>query len=258
MSLINQLVSPKLTKLTIEAYSDATFKKSISSSGVSTKKALVLPYNPESVNCSYGSLFRRVDAIDNGSSTGSGKKKANNLEFDGSVPGTLSMSLILDATLAENSSLDIAETIKILETFGFSQHSKENQPPYLKVSWGEVIWGGEDETFKCRLQNMSYANTLFAPNGKVLRATVNLTFIQESPLRSFKESAAALSLPDVNVTAPDLPVLATLMALIGSTAALYDESLDYLSGARENDMDNLHDMVPGQTMIFGTQSSGKN
>jgi hypothetical protein len=251
MSLVNQLLTPKLAKLTIEAYSDASFKNAIKKTGVTSKGRLSLPYNPESLSVSYGSLYRVKDTI-----ALKGKKtEEDNLKYEGYQPYTLSLSLQLDATLPENEALDVAEMVKVLETFGYATNPETGVPPYLKVSWGDTEWSGGREELHCRMATMGVSYTLFDTNGKPLRAKVSLSFVEQRPVGDFKENAAALNLPTVNVSIPDLPVLATLMALLVTTAAVANETIDYVNAGFENDLDNLHALVPGGTLIFGAEKT---
>lgn len=252
MSLVNQLLTPKLAKITIEAYSDASFKNAITKSGMtSSKSRLSLPYNPESLHASYGSVYDSTRAIQQENK----ENKDDDLKYRGNQPYTLSFRLHLDATLPENEDLDIAETVKILETFGYTTNRKTGAPPYLKVSWGNSTWSGGKEELHCRMGTMSVSYTLFDTNGKPLRAQISLNFTEQRPVGDFKEKAAALNLPTVNVSVPDLPVLATLMALLVTTAAVANESIDYIDAAFENKLNSLHAIEPGDTLIFGYETT---
>lgn len=248
MSLVNQLLTPELAKITIEAYSDAGFKNAIKKSGVTSKSRLSLPYNPASLETSYSSSYSVKNTIKQENK----KAEEDNLKYDGIVPYTLAFTIILDATLPENSELDITETVSVLETFGYATHPDTGTPPYLKVSWGDTVWSQGKEELHCRMSTMNVSYTLFDSNGKPLRASVRLSFVEQRPTGDFKENMAVLSLPKVNVSVPDLPALATLMALLVTTAAAANESIEYVNAAFENDLDNLHALVPGETLIFGS------
>ncbi|MBD2794006.1 hypothetical protein ID852_03610 [Xenorhabdus sp. 42] len=250
MSIASQFLTPKLAKLTLSAYSDAQFKNAITKNGLMQKNYLSLPYNPSSLYTNYGSLYSVKNTI-----VQENENSENESKYEGNQPHTLSLSLQLDSTLPENQDLDIAETITILETFGYAIISGTGEPPYLKVSWGNTEWSGGKEEFHCRMSNMSVSYTLFDTDGKPLRANVNLSFIEKRPIRDYKERAEALSLPTVNISIPDLSVLPTVIALLATGAAMANETIDYVNAGFENDLDNLHALIPGETLILGSETT---
>lgn len=248
MSVVSQLLSPNIKKMTIRAFADASYKVLINSKEVSIPvKGLVLPFNPEQLNTSYGSRFQEQKFAGGGEVDKSGKYQGSKIQYSGGGGRTLSFNFHLDSTLPDTEKFDIAQAIDILEVFGYAVHADTGEPPYLEITWG-------GEKFQGRMATMAVNRTLFDHNGKPLQATIALSLIEQRAQGIFTEKGG-FSITTNTIPIPDMPVLVTLMALLaGIGAALTNEIMDYVQTGFDNDMDNLYAMVPGGALIFGSDT----
>ncbi|RAU29885.1 hypothetical protein V1599_20860 [Enterobacter sp. ECC-175] len=233
MSLINQLKSRKIEKLTIRAFADNRFKVPISIEGITIPATgLVLPFNPENLQASYGTKIKELQALGPVNEEGDGPEKI----FVDVISRNLSFNFLLDATLPANIKLDITKIIKTLEACCYSIHKVTKQPPFIEMRWG-------GEKFRGRMLNMHITRTLFSEDGKPLQANVSMTMLEDENRAVFKEGIPVVQTATLPI--PDMPVLATLLALMDGAA-----SVNYVQAAMANDLDNLHALMPGSMLIL--------
>ena len=152
--------------------------------------------------------------------------KINKLLVDGT--GVVPLS---DAT-------NVDDYLKKLSKVVYQYNGDIHMPPYVKISWGEFVFMGI-----CTSYNVSY--TLFKPDGTCLRAQVDMEF-KSSSSASDKTKKASNNSPDLThvrtVQAGDtLPLM---------TYRIYGSSSYYLDVARDNNLNNIYAIKPGDQLYF--------
>ncbi len=113
-----------------------------------------------------------------------------------------------------------------------------HRPYYLMIIWGSLKFTGV-----CSKIDVKYS--LFNPDGKALRATIDITLTQSKDYKTKTKEAANSS--------PDLTHLRTVTA--GDTLPLmsyriYGDSSHYLKVARANGLSSFQDIKPGDQIYF--------
>lgn len=113
-----------------------------------------------------------------------------------------------------------------------------HRPYYLLIVWGTLKFTGV-----CKKLDINYS--LFNPDGKPLRATINITITQSKDYKTKTKEGANSS--------PDLTHLRTVNA--GDTLPLmayriYGDSSYYVEVARANGLNSFHDIKPGDEIYF--------
>ena len=236
-----------LSKLRIESYNDSKYQ------GV--KKTVYARYNPATLDLNYQLEYGSDNYINNAENFPSYKR---------SSIGRLVLNLIFDQQLKENSTVKLQDQLYLLreatskvvelggdEVFscGNTVKSSSRDVPYLKIKWGDMKWyGDQQKEFKCRLESMSIAYTLFKDSGEPLRANVTLQLLSMDSL-DFEKAATGIS--EVKVSVPSLSPLslaAVVAAQIAATASKVVNS-DYLDIAYGNDMNSIDSAQPGDELV---------
>jgi hypothetical protein len=109
-------------------------------------------------------------------------------EFGGGNPRELALSLLLDASLLEESQSVQSVTdalFKMMEVGdGQPAAGTRSSPPYVTFRWGAV------DTFKAVCTSLTVAYQLFRPNGEPIRADVKLQLKQAEPASTASSSSA--------------------------------------------------------------------
>lgn len=113
-----------------------------------------------------------------------------------------------------------------------------HRPYYLLIIWGSLTFTGV-----CSKIDVKY--TLFDPDGKALRATIDITIVQSKDYKTKTQEGAN--------TSPDLTHLRTVSA--GDTLPLmsyriYGDSSHYIKVARANGLNSFMDIKPGDQIYF--------
>jgi hypothetical protein len=214
-----------LVKLKIESFQDAACTKKLSS--------IAAIINPENYSQDYSVRYGDVSTIGN-----SKKTKA----FSRVEDFRLSFKkLLVDGT----GIVPLPEDIKTVDDYITKFRSVVanyngiiHQPPYLKVTWGKLIFKGV-----CTSMKVDY--NLFKPDGTALRAFIDIDIAQTTDPQT-KSAQAANSSPDLShlrhVTHTDtLPLM---------TYHIYGDSRYYLDVAEKNKMNSVYDMIPGKKLMF--------
>lgn len=145
---------------------------------------------------------------------------------------TLSVELFLDATEQRESVEDALEALRDLVRIDAELHA----PPVCAFVWGDVSFEGVVGSLRERF-------TLFADDGRVQRARVNLS------MKSYK--AAEVQLREMNRQSPDrtrLHVVRERDSLQDIAARVYGDPRRWRPIAEANDLDRPRLLRPGQTL----------
>ncbi|MDX2286886.1 MAG: LysM peptidoglycan-binding domain-containing protein [Bacteroidia bacterium] len=151
----------------------------------------------------------------------------------------LSFDLIFDGTgVIEDEPVDIEAEIRKLEQTVYQIEGEIHRPLYVMVTWGNF-------GFKCQLESMNTEYTLFAADGKPLRAKVALAFVASLPSQARQQQAAQAS--------PDLTHIRTVR--LGDSLPLmcreiYNDTRYYLQIAEINGLTNFRTLEPGTELLF--------
>ena len=105
-------------------------------------------------------------------------RNAPELKFEGGQSGTVSLSLVLDATVDGKSVVD--QVSKLLELVSVAKELPSSEPSRQSVrpAWVELHWGRLNVPFRAVVQRLQVRYTYFAADGNPLRAKVDLSLTQ--------------------------------------------------------------------------------
>ena len=166
-----------------------------------------------------------------------------------STPGTISMTLVFDAT--GTNEFGIVHAIK--QYFGggtvddqihnfkeatTKQEGNIHEPRCLRLVWGKL-------DFKCKLTKLSINYKLFTPDGDPLRAHLDVEFTRGDSDKSWKKTLGKKS-PDVThqrtvIAGQSLPMLCK---------EVYGHERYYLKVAKANRLNDFRNLQPGMTIHF--------
>jgi hypothetical protein len=111
-------------------------------------------------------------------------------EFGGGSPRQISLSLLLDNSVLEESQsvLEITQKLFKMMEVGDGQPAAgaRSSPPFVTFRWGAV------DTFKAVCTSLTCAYQLFQPNGDPIRAEVKLDLKQAEPASTASSNSANL------------------------------------------------------------------
>lgn len=213
-----------MEKLIITAYEDEAFKKEIGS--------LTVQISPKEYG---GKKSINYDT---------GKQQGQNVQsplFSGYKNEELTVEIPLDCTgviEGTQETEEVKQKIKAIEDLVYKYNSSKHQSNFIELAWGTLL-------FKGRLKEMQSSYTLFAADGKPLRAKVKLVFIQFVN----REEANRLA----NRQSPDVSRKVVLCA--GDTIAalcqeIYGDSSLADEVARINELTGFRRVDPGTVLLF--------
>ncbi|MGF6190431.1 hypothetical protein [Serratia sp. 2723] len=219
------LLERGLAKLTIHAWKDRE--------GKIPAGTMSVMYNPESIQLDYQTHFKTEDTIN---------KVSQSNRYIISEPVGLNLSLLFDSQMPGNTT-PVEAQLAMLKTLCAVDSSTES-PYFLRITWGKMRWENKG-WFAGRASNLSVTYTLFDRDATPLRATVSLSLVADESFiiqQSLKDrNTPAHALVSVNDMV-SLPLLAI------SAAGALASSIDCLSLAWDNDMDNLDDFQAGDNL----------
>ncbi|RJF58563.1 hypothetical protein D4100_07390 [Serratia inhibens] len=216
------LLERGLARLTISAWKDREGKIPAGS--------MKVMYNPESIHLDYQTRYRTEDTIN---------KSSQSNRFVISEPLGLSLNLLFDGQMPGNST-PVEAQLAMLKSL-CAVDAGTDSPCFLRITWGKMRWENKG-WFAGRASALSVTYTLFDRDATPLRATVHLSLVADESfvIQQTEKNQKAPSSALVSVT--DLASLSQVAISAGSTLA---GSVDYLSLAWENDLDNLDDLAAG-------------
>lgn len=225
------LLERGLSRLMISAWKDREGK-------IPLGKMSVM-YNPENIQLDYKTQYRTEDTINKAS-------QSNNYVL--SEPAGLSLNLLFDSQMPGNS-IPLETQLAMLKSLCAVNAGIES-PCFLRITWGKMRWENKG-WFAGRASNLSVTYTLFDRDATPLRATVRLSLVADESFVIQQNERDSKAPPTALVNVPDLASLPQLA--IGASTTLAS-SVDYLSLAWDNDLDNLDDFQPGSVLqvIKGT------
>jgi hypothetical protein len=185
--------------------------------------------NPNEITLSYEMEY---DAAQGAGTTGS------RMNFKKVKPGDLTLSLFLDGTGANGSSILVQEQVEKFQTVT-GYNGDIHRPNYLKIGWGTLT------VKRCVLKSASIAYKLFQPNGIPLRAVIGAVFTDNSDDTTRVAMAQDHS--------PDLTHLRVVKAgdtLPGLCGEIYGDPRLYLRVAQANGLENFRNILPGTQIFF--------
>ncbi|MDH0342423.1 hypothetical protein [Chromobacterium haemolyticum] len=222
------LLERGLAKLKLEAFDK--------SSGGKSEGVFEAMYNPASVQFDYAANYQESAALN---------KNEQHALFSKVSPPTLRLDLVLDGR-APGRRGSVDDQLKALRNLCFAVGQK-GEPPYLRITWGNMSWHGQG-FFKGRCQRLGVSYTLFDRSAKPLRAMASLSLLGESTDGgSAFEAKASGKLKSVAKV-----VSGYALPLVGAATSFgVGLGTNYLTAAVDNDLDNLRDIQPGQSLVLG-------
>jgi hypothetical protein len=125
-------------------------------------------------------------------------------EFGGGSPRQISLNLLLDNSVLEDSQSVLSITQKLFKMMevgdGQPAGSSRAAPPYVTFRWGAV------DTFKAVCTSLTCTYQLFEPNGDPIRADIKLDLKQAEPASTASANSANLGTNPTTRSAGDAGV----------------------------------------------------
>ncbi len=218
---------PNVTKITIQAYSDAKLQSPVG-------QPFTIPVNPEQYS------EKRQLKYDTKKGIG---QQGTNAKFGATEPEELKLDFIFDNTGAvEGNMLQGTKVSKQVEDFLKTVYTMDgdiHKPRFLKLAWGQQL------VFPCVLVSLEVNYTLFSKEGDALRAKVSASFLNH--LAEEKR----LQLEDKS--SPDLTHIRTVVAsdrLDNLTNGIYGDPKYLVQVARANGMTSFRRLKTGDKIEF--------
>lgn len=219
-----------LEKMEVLAYETKDFRKQAG--------AFTVFINPAKYTHGYKVLYNDVQA--QGASGGApsfNRTKADKVTFELVFDGTGVVPSPLPGVVPFTGD-GVAEQLEAFKKLVFTYNGNIHSPNYLKLVWGTLL-------FKCVLDTLSVAYTLFKPDGTPLRARASATFLGYND-----EVELALK---ARKSSPDLSHLVTVKG--GDTLpllcdAVYGSSRYYVQVARANGLTGFRRLEVGSTLLL--------
>lgn len=220
------LFERSLARLTLTAFSDREMTHQTGS--------IAAMYNPAALQLGFRAEYQTDEFLSSNTQSST---------YHRTLPGGFDIELLFDASMPGNDT-PVEEQISSLRDLCYAVNSEQEEPSFLQVKWGQMRWDNRGY-FAGRMSSLSVRYTLFDRDGTPLRATASLSLIADASL-TLQASSQRLKTPSII----RLPA-ATTIALLAATTLV--GSVSYLELAASNDMDNLHDAVPGDTLLTGNR-----
>jgi len=161
--------------------------------------------------------------------------------------GDVTFKFLFDATGASTNSKEgrdlkaggsVTDHIGRFHQATYMKDPQAHQNNFLQLSWGEF-------SFYCRLLNSKVDYTLFDPQGKPLRATIEATFTSVTPREKQKVLDAEFSADLTHVYQVKAGETIHLIS-----EAIYGDPRYYLEIARVNRLKNFRSLKPGMELVL--------
>lgn len=227
----------EIAKVEIQAFEDNRFQKQLKDLGT-----FELPVNPEKLSQSLKVVYDKKQA--NGS-------QGNDSEFKIIEPEKLVLNFTIDGTgvvpvkgKAGVFHRDVVGQVEKFLKIAYFINGKIHKPNFLRVLWGNASFGNQN-CFDCTLTDLNIDYTLFAPDGKPLRAQLKAEFIRYvETKRRVREQGN---------TSPDVTHLRTVTAektLPLMVAEVYGDQSYYLQVAKANGLVNFRSLKTNTDLRF--------
>jgi hypothetical protein len=232
------MASGELTKVEIRAFEDKTYTNEIGK--------FELPINPEQFSQSFKVEY---DFQQNQGSQG------NDPKFKFTRPEELKLDFTFDGTgvvpvkgvkhsFHKNVVKQVEDFLKVV----YNMKGNTHKPNFLRLLWGDFSFGSkfsEAKSFDCILKDLQINYTLFAPDGKPLRAKLSATFVnyieQERRVREQGNSSPDLTHLRKVKAGDNLPLM---------TYRIYGDPSYYLQVAKVNNLINFRRLATNTNLRF--------
>lgn len=214
---------------------------------LSSTGTLEVQFNPETLRFAYQNELKPA-----GSEKASDSKESAGIQHIGVGATKLTVALVFDATAGSNERYGDArawtsQIVALITPRKVPSKGEEVVPPAVRFEWGQIWFEGAVESVEETLE-------LFSPDGRVLRASVALTLVQQRvQAPAFDQSAMPSgALPQLG-TRPLTPVPegATVQSLVQSSGGG-----DWAAVARSNGVENPRRLPAGTLLDLSPQKGG--
>lgn len=219
--LMNLVPTPgKLTIISVSDYDPVPIPTGI--------PPYIAMFNPENWQIQEANTHNNTQAL--------GQHKAEN-RYVNTQASKLNFDLLIDGTGASGEKREvIADITQLRLTVGFNGDEHRNNKFF-------IIWG--TKTFRGVLDSMSVKYTLFRPNGTPLRATVSLSFTEDT---SRKKGLLEANLQSADLTHTRMVLKNDRLDLL--CFYVYRDSRHYIEVARANGLTTFRKLPEGQELVF--------
>ncbi|NET31548.1 MAG: LysM peptidoglycan-binding domain-containing protein [Cyanothece sp. SIO1E1] len=224
----------ELTKVEIRAFKDKSYTQPLGK--------FELPINPEQFSQSFKVSYDQQQAAGS---------QGTDPDFKVTKPEKLVLNFTFDGTgvvpvkgKANTFHKDVTGQVEELLKLTYVMNSETHKPNFLRLLWGNASFGDQN-SFDCILEDLNIDYTLFAPDGKPLRAKLKATFLSYvEPKRRVREEGKQ---------SPDVTHVRTVKA--GETLPLmayriYGDHSYYLQVAKANGLVNFRRLRTNTTLQF--------
>lgn len=213
----------ELTKVEIRAFKDKTYNEKIGK--------FELPINPEQFSQAFKVEYDLEQA------QGS---QGNDPQFKFTLPEELKLDFIFDGTgvipvKGQPTAFhkNVAEQVQVFLEIVYTMRGDTHKPNFLRLLWGDFSFGTKNG-FDCILKDLQINYTLFAPDGKPLRAKISASFVnyieQERRVREEGKSSPDITHLRKVRDSDTLPLMVN---------RIYGDSSYYLQVAKVNGLINF-------------------
>ncbi|MGV3344496.1 hypothetical protein ACGVWS_01680 [Enterobacteriaceae bacterium LUAb1] len=220
------LLERSLARLTISAWKDREGKIPAGS--------MTAMYNPETIQLDYQTRYRTDEAIN---------KVSQSNRFVMAEPVGLNLTLLFDSQMPGNTT-PIENQLQKLKAL-CAVNAVSESPCFLRITWGKMRWENKG-WFAGRATSLSVSYTLFDRDATPLRAVVQLGLVADESFVIQQTEQKQNSPLSTVVNVSDLTSLSQLAITAGTTLV---DSVDYLSVAWDNDLDNFDDFQAGSYLL---------
>lgn len=224
----------ELTKVEIRAFKDKNYTQPLGK--------FELPINPVKFSQAYKVSYNQQQAAG---------AAGNDPDFKVSKPEELTLEFTLDGTgvvpvkgSANTFHKDVTGQVQEFLKLAYIMNSDTHKPNFLRLLWGNGSFGDQN-CFDCILTSLTIDYTLFAPDGKPLRAKLNAKFLNyiEEQRRVREEGKKSPDVTHVRTVraGENLPLM---------THQIYGDPSYYLQVARANGLVNFRGLKTNTNLRF--------
>lgn len=203
------------------------------------RKRIKAQFNPDSYSVSKTVGWSDAKAEGDDAQAPNRKLNAPPLEFDGGHRRSLTLNLFFDVTEPVKGKRinDVRKLTNAVAALGRIERTL-GYPPIVRIAWGHAPLGS-DFPFTGVLTSLTQNFTLFADNGKPLRADLNATFVE------FLNPDMDLRLTDPELTTRQVRRGDTLASI---AAEVYQDARQWRRIADANQLDDPRRLDVGRTL----------
>jgi hypothetical protein len=198
------------------------------------KRRFEAQFNPTTYKHSYRNAYQKRQGINTGGS---------NLKFLLSAPEVLSLTLVLQQPINDNSLIGLLKSkqsvydrVQKFLSLAYEMNGTTHAPRMLKLSWGSLLFEGA-------LESVDVKYTAFDHSGEPIRGELDVSFrgSLKDPMGSTAKSSPDLTHAHSVKDWQTLPMI---------TDEIYGDPHLYLLVAEANGLDHFRALQPGQKLHF--------